>query len=173
MGVLNKADFYYGALLSGLINSGFTPAIFEQEENRRIYSVTADAGDFMIYSKYVSNPLPRQVEDVQLWQFSFSHDEIEKIRHFNDGNKKHYFALICGKKSFKGSEIAMLSLTEAKECLDPNYARDSYRISVKVEKGKHGIRVYGTGRADIVEGKDNTIRVSRDVQSIFTGERVS
>lgn len=67
MGVLSKADFYCGALLSGLINSGFAPAIIEQAENRRLYNITENTGDYMIYSKYASEPLIRQNKDVQLW----------------------------------------------------------------------------------------------------------
>ncbi|ASS69287.1 hypothetical protein NYE70_22095 [Paenibacillus sp. FSL R5-0407] len=173
MGVLSKADFYYGALLSGLINSGFAPAIIEQAENRRLYNITANTGDFMIYSKYASEPLARQKKDVQLWQFVFVQDEIEMIRNFTENNKKYYFALICGKKEFKGSEVALLSLSDVRDCLDYDYTRDTYRITIRAEKGKHGLGAYGTGRADKLDGNDNTIRVPRDILTVFHKEQVS
>lgn len=173
MGVLSKADFYYGALLSGLINSGFAPAIIEQADNRRLYSITANTGDYMIYAKYASEPLARKNKEVQLWQFVFVQDEIEIIRQFLESNKRYYFALICGKKEFKGSEIALLSLQDVQDCLDYNYVRDSYRITIRSEKGKHGLRAYGTGRADKLNGVDNTIRLSRDILSCFQKEQVS
>jgi hypothetical protein len=51
--------------------------------------------------------------------------------------------------------------------LDIYYERDNYRITVKREKGIHGLKVYGTGRADILNGKDNTIRILRDILTFF------
>ncbi|MGG3792525.1 hypothetical protein [Geobacillus thermodenitrificans] len=173
MGVLSKSDFYYGALLSNLINSGFCPAIIEQGENRRIYTFTNDSGEYLIFAKYVSKPLPRQNEDVQIWQFTFSQEEIEKIRKYEDSNIRHYFALICGRKGLKNSEIALLSLNDIKDCLDVDYQRPSYRITIKSEKGKHGLRAYGTGRADKnLDGSDNTIRLPRDIASCFRGSKI-
>lgn len=53
---LNKNDFYYGALLSKLVNSGFAPAIVEKEvKDARLYLVSNDYGDYSIYTKYISN----------------------------------------------------------------------------------------------------------------------
>jgi hypothetical protein len=37
MTTICKADYYYGVLLSALVNGGFAPALFEKEnDNRRI-----------------------------------------------------------------------------------------------------------------------------------------
>jgi hypothetical protein len=167
MGFLRKADFYYGAMLSCMINNGLAPAIIEPGDSRRIYSLTTNNGDYQIYAKYVSAPLKRQKKDVQLWQFTFLPDEIKFIKDNKEANKKLYFVLICGQKTLQNSEIALLSLDEVKECLDFDYYRDSYRITVRREKGIHGLKVYGTGRADIRDGKDNTIRIPRDILTFF------
>lgn len=35
------------------------------------------------------------------------------------------------------------------------------------ERGIHGLKAYGTGRADILNGRDNTIRIPRDIASYF------
>ncbi|ADD03134.1 conserved hypothetical protein [Thermoanaerobacter italicus Ab9] len=167
MSILRKADFYYGAMLSCLINNGLAPMIIEPGDSRRIYSLTTNNDDYKIYAKYVSKPLKRQKEDAKLWQFIFSRDEIEFIKDYKENEKKLYFALICGQENLQNSEIALLSLEEAKDCLDIYYERDSYRITVKREKGIHGLKVYGTGRADVINGKDNTIRISRDILTFF------
>lgn len=159
---LAKSDFYYGSLLSVMLSNGVKPALFEESKERRIYSFTTNKGGYIMYMKYVSAPIKRKNGNTQLWQFSFSHDEIKTIRNYKEEDKKIIFALICGKKDLKNSEIAILSLNEAKDCLDVNYDRESYRISVKCEKNNHGLRVYGTGRADKLNGKDNTIKISRD-----------
>ncbi|MED0701537.1 MULTISPECIES: hypothetical protein [Aeribacillus] len=50
---LAKADFYYGALLSQLVNSGFAPTIIERGDTRRIYSLSNDFSDFKVYAKYL------------------------------------------------------------------------------------------------------------------------
>lgn len=53
--MLAKADFYYGAFLSQLVNSGFASAIIENSDKRRIYKLATDYGDFKVYTKYLSN----------------------------------------------------------------------------------------------------------------------
>lgn len=166
MGAVRKADFYYGSMLSCLINNGLAPAIIEPGDSRRIYKMMTDNGDYQIYAKYVSSPLRRQKKDAQLWQFIFSPDEVEYIRSYV-GNGKLYFVLICGRDKLQDSEIAILSLDEVRDCLDVDYDRESYRITIRWEKGTHGLKAYGTGRADILDGKDNTIRIPRDILSYF------
>jgi len=167
MGAVRKADFYYGSMLSCFINNGLAPAIIEPGDSRRIYKMTTDNGDYQIYAKYVSSPLRRQKKDAQLWQFIFSPDEVEYFRKYKENGTKLYFVLICGCDKLQDSEIAILSLDEVKDCLDIDYDRESYRITIKWEKGIHGLKAYGTGRADILDGKDNTIRISRDMLSYF------
>jgi len=167
MGAVRKADFYYGSLLSCFVNNGLAPAIIEPGDSRRIYKITTDNGDYQIYAKYVSAPLKRQKTDIQLWQFVFSRDEVDFIRKYEENNKTLYFALICGQERLQDSELAILSLDEVKDCLDVDYDRESYRITIKCERGAHGLKAYGTGRADLLEEKDNTIRISRDLLSYF------
>ncbi|MED1863955.1 hypothetical protein P4V41_10885 [Fictibacillus nanhaiensis] len=172
MGTLSKADFYYGALLSELISSGFCPAIFEQGETRRIYSFENDHGDYQIFAKYSSKPSPSQRKDIQVWHFSFSTDELQKIRTYEDGKKKHYFALICGRSELKGSELALLSLEDVKDCLGMDYPSCAYRITIKFERGKKGLGAYGTGRADKdIDGRNNMRKVSRDLTSFFQEDK--
>ena len=45
MGAVRKADFYFGSMLSCLINNGLAPAIIEPGDSRRIYKLTTDNGD--------------------------------------------------------------------------------------------------------------------------------
>lgn len=52
--MLAKADFYYGAFLSQLVNNWFAPAIIENSDKRRIYKLATNYGDFKVYTKYVS-----------------------------------------------------------------------------------------------------------------------
>lgn len=154
-------------MLSCLINSGLTPAIIEPGDKRRIYNLGTDNGDYKIYAKYASSPTRRKKKEGQLWQFSFSTEEIQFIRNYDGNGKRLYFVLICGRDKLQNSEIAILSLEEVKDCLDVDFDRESYRIVIKLEKGTHGLKAYGTGRADILNGRDNTIRLRRDILSYF------
>lgn len=58
MGAFKKADYYYGALLSLLMNNGMKPALFEKEnyDDRKRYTVTTNNGEYEFYCKYMSNP---------------------------------------------------------------------------------------------------------------------
>ncbi|MED4906643.1 hypothetical protein P9727_20290 [Parageobacillus thermoglucosidasius] len=54
MTMICKADYYYGALLSALVNGGLVPALFEKEnDNRQIYEVTTNKASYIIYPKYI------------------------------------------------------------------------------------------------------------------------
>lgn len=165
---LAKADYYFGAMLSQLINSGFAPAIFDESESRRIYSLKNDLGTFQIYAKYRSEPNQTKGEKKKskLWQFKFSPDEIEKIKEYDaTATVNQYFALICGYEKVKGGEIAILSLNELKTCLDIAHDRPSYRLTVKAVKGSPYLSVYGTGLADKKGEKDTTIKIERDMKA--------
>ena len=158
----HKSDFYYGSFLSQLINNGKTPAIVESEDRRSIYSLTTDKGNYTIYSKYVSTPRGR--DNSCLWNFIFTKDEVEAIKHYKDNGRKFLFALICGKKRLQESEFAVLTLDEARDCLGFNYTTDTYRLTIKYEKRRKGLGLYGTSRSDRNhDGSDNTLRISREV----------
>lgn len=163
MANVNKADFYYGAMLSVMITRGVQkPALFEESDNKRIYTFYTDKGDYQMYMKYVSAPLKRKRANIQLWQFSFTPDEIKVIESTQDNGKKTLFGLICAKEKLNDTEIVVLNLEQAKLCLGLDIPRESYRITVKYEKGAHGLRVYGSGLADRINFIDNTIPISRD-----------
>lgn len=159
---IRKADFYYGSLLSFFINNGIAPAIVEPGESRRIYSVTTDQEEYEIYTKYASMPGKRKNEHIKIWTYSFSGEELERVKQCQKNGDKYLFAFICGAHDkMQNSEIAVLTLEQAKDCLGLDFKRESYRITVKAVKGGQGLRVYGTGRTDQLNGKDNTLRIKR------------
>jgi len=91
---LNKNDFYYGALLSKLINSGFAPAIMEKEmEDARLYLITNNHGDYSIYTKYISTTDANRKNEKR-WVFLFSANEITYLK--ERVNEQPIIALICG-----------------------------------------------------------------------------
>lgn len=75
------------------------------------------------------------------------------------GNVK--VVLICAKEGFADSELAIISYEDAMDCLGVETGIKAYRINIKAYSKKHGLRMYGSGRSDKLNGKDNTLKVTR------------
>ena len=165
MTTICKADYYYGALLSALVNGGLAPALFEKEnDNRQIYEVTMNKASYIIYTKY--HTTPSGSKDFT-WSFSFSDNEIEEITKIHQRNKEKtlIFAFICGQKQLSDYNqiIAIVYWDEFLECVDieKEQIRGTARLSLKAVKSSPWLRIYGSKRADMLDGKDNTIRIER------------
>ena len=76
------------------------------------------------------------------------------------GNVK--LALICAMPNLTNGEIALIDYAMAMECMGVGTGIQSYRISIKARDHQHGLRMYGSGRSDKIDGQDNTLFVSRD-----------
>ncbi len=157
-----KADFYYGAFLSVLINKGINPAIVELGEKRNIYKITTDNGTYKVYTKYTVNSNPKDI----LWNVIFTEKEAEEISKLIDTEDDILFVVICAYKQLKNNntEIAILKADELelKECVDLGCnINKNLRLSIRKKKHSPYLSVYGTHRADKVDGEDNTIKISR------------
>lgn len=152
---LAKADFYYGALLSQLVNSGFAPAIIDQGEARRVYEIANNTADFKVYAKYVSKPVNTEVENKR-WDFSFNEEEIQTV--LNDVSM-NMFAFVCGIDSLRDSEICFLSKEQLRECFGLDYSSPTRRITVCADKGSRYFTVYGTA----LERTQNPLKVTRNL----------
>lgn len=138
--MLAKADFYYGAFLSQLVNSGFAPAIIENSDKRRIYKLATNYGDFKVYTKYVSKQANKGQD--KLWHFPFNTDELNNILQDESINM---FAFICGVEDLVNSEIAILNREQFNRCIGVDFKTENRRVSVKSEKGSWNYLLYGTG----------------------------
>jgi hypothetical protein len=164
MGALKKADYYYGALLSSLINNGMVPALVEKEnERRQIYRISTNLNDYILYSKYSTAPTGTKAFT---WAFSFSKGELQEIKKLRGEGKELVFSLICSQKQLNdyNQEIAIVHWDEFIECIDLEQQnhRGTIRLSVKIVKGSKYIRIYGSNRADELKGVDNTIKIDRN-----------
>lgn len=99
------------------------------------------------------------------WSFSFSESELAEIRQLEDENGKLLLAFVCISEiedSFK-SELALLYPGELKECIYMDEKNDgAQRLNIKYKKGTRGLSAYGSKRADLLNEKNNTIRIERD-----------
>lgn len=154
---LVKADFYYGALLSQLVNSGFAPAIFEKGNTRRIYELVNEHVYMKVYAKYATKPITSEKESKR-WDFSFSEDEVRGILSDSSIN---VFSFICGMNELKGSEICFVAREQLVTCLGIDYSSPNRRVAVFLEKkGSRNYIVYGTG----LERKENALKIIRNFE---------
>jgi len=160
-----KGDFYYGALLSVLINNGISPYILETSDSRKIFELSTNSGKYKIYTKYVTSPKRGSNGKRLLWNFTFNKKEIEEIKRLLNNEGNLYFAFVCGQKEFEtgNCEITLLSAEQLKECINiENPYGDQERLSIRKNKGAHSLSVYGSKKADKLNNEDNTIKISRD-----------
>jgi hypothetical protein len=164
MAMLKAADFYYGAFLSALLNyAGKKPSLFDETESRRIYKITTQNStkDYIVFTKAV-NEKKNKSNNFRHWSFRFTQDEVDTLQRLNleFGNVK--LSLICFTDDLSDGEIAFIDYSDAIECMGVTKNITPYRINIKVIKNKSGLRMYGSGRSDILDGKDNTIHLSRN-----------
>lgn len=161
---LNVGDFYYGSFLSALLNApGGKPSIFEESNSRRIYRFeTEKNGECFFFAKYVHERKNKN-DKYSHWIFNFTNGEVAKLQELYMQKNNVKIVLICVKDGLGDSELAVVNYEDAIECLGINCGVKNYRINIKALDKKRGLRMYGSGHSDIVNGMDNTLRVSRQL----------
>jgi len=159
---LKVADFYYGAFLSALLNTpGGRPSLFDETGSRRIYRLeTNNNEECYFFAKYVTD-IKNKNDSFSHWIFNFSQAEIDKLQELHQEKGRVKVILICAKEALSDSELAIVDYEDAMDCLGVTSGVKGYRINIKSYQKKHGLRMYGSGRSDMVNGKDNMLKISR------------
>lgn len=140
------------------MKTGSVPAILEDGENRSIYSISNDHGDFEIYAKYRSNPANNNKGN--RWDFIILENEAEEIKKMDPKEGvKYLFCFICGKESLAGSEIAFLDYDELRRVIGEGYASPTRRVSIVAGNGKWTYEIYGTA----LNIGDQALKITRNV----------
>ncbi|TFE01611.1 hypothetical protein [Jeotgalibacillus salarius] len=135
-----KVDFYFGALLSQLVNRGFSPVIKEGGQDRRIYALKNDVDSYLIYAKYSFTPRPKK--EARIWTFSFYDTEMEKT--LNSPNHNRYlFAFICGEEDLQNTEIMILTESEVSECIKTSETGRKW-LTIEMTDRKRTLTVRGS-----------------------------
>ncbi|NME99232.1 hypothetical protein [Aneurinibacillus aneurinilyticus] len=173
---LAKEDFYCGAFLSFLLNNKIVPALFEERVNssRKIYDFTTDKGGFRVYVKGSEKPSSEsQLKKSSIWNFPFTEKQIDEIKGIESEEKQMYFAFVCGKIPLNKSRIAVIPADILFQCIDIDRS-DKYKsqsVKIKLVKGCWDFEVYGTARADRINGLDNTLKVRvKNIDELFSKE---
>lgn len=115
---LNLSDFYYGSVLSMLINKGLNPILIENTDDRGIYRIDVNEGSFIIFLKYRKINKTKK-KDYMSWNFNFTKEDIEKINEFKK-DKNFKIALILASDDIKNSELAILDVEDIEKLMKMN-----------------------------------------------------
>lgn len=152
MARLKEADFYYGSIISMLLNNEICPVLVEGGADRQVYEFTTNEGDFKLFLKYRSEPIQTKAEGYQSWQFGFSADDIAELRRYISENKHLSVGLVCGMNTLSNSEYAVLHKEEIGQLLDAG--KTSVTISRK--SGEKAFRIsVGGGRENAMKVESN------------------
>ncbi|PPA69322.1 hypothetical protein [Jeotgalibacillus proteolyticus] len=136
---ISKVDFYFGALLSQLVNRGFSPVMKESGHDRRIYALENETGSYLIYAKYSFTPRPKR--DSKIWTFSFYDSELEKTLRQQNGSR-YLFAFICGEEDLANSEIILLTESEVTECISSPLSTSKW-LTIEMADRKRSLIIRG------------------------------
>ena len=137
MSTLKEADFYYGAVLSTLINKGICPALIEKGKDRQIYSFTTNKKDFLLFLKYRSKPIDTKTPNYTSWQFCFSDDDISELTQFISSAKHLSVGLVCGNEKLSTSEYAVLN----RDNLALLFSQSKTTFTISRKKGEKAFRI--------------------------------
>lgn len=160
---LKVTDFYYGSFLSAFLNNpSCRPSLFDDSEARNIFRLETDncQEGYIFFAKFVSKKAP-DMKKRWHWTFQFSDAEVTKLKELSQQCSNVKLALICAKDGLKDSELAIVDYDQAMDCLGVDVGLRTYKIDIKTIPGQHGLRMYGSGRSDKLNGNDNTLSVSR------------
>lgn len=142
----NAFDFYYGAVLSNLINKKLKIVLIENEgDSRRVYNCFTDtAGSFRILVKCCMEKETKG-DNYSSWQFNFTFKELLEFRSCVDEKQSISVILILRRDKLEKSEYAVLHTEDLGKLLE--FEKESVTISRK--KGESYYRMHlGGSRKD-------------------------
>jgi len=154
MSKLKEADFYYGAVLSNLLNNHICPALIEGGDDRQIYDFTTDDTEFRLFVKYRSKPIETKAADYFSWQFAFSASDIQELSDYCSRDINISLGLVCGNTPMNDSRYAVLHKDELVQLIQTG----KKSITLSKKKHEHAFRLHmGGGREKAVTIPSNRL----------------
>ncbi|WP_425059019.1 hypothetical protein SCACP_36680 [Sporomusa carbonis] len=154
MANFNVADFYYGAVLSKLFNNNILPALVEGDDDRQIYKLTTNDGEYRLFIKYRAKSRPGVHGQYRSWQFTFTSEDIDEIFGYISDGHNLLMALVCGEEGFNGSELAVLDRDDITQCLGGGKTS----LTISRAKGEKAFRIsMGGGRKNAIKIPSNRL----------------
>lgn len=142
---IREVDYHHGAFVANLVNVGFQIELLESIETRRSYRISSGEDQYLVYSKYSSKPSSQNKHKGAItWTFSFSAEEIEKIKSYQARQNPCLVALASHYGHRDGGELAVLTSDELFLCIGENWRKKDAQVAV-LKKPRNQVKVYGTG----------------------------
>lgn len=157
MAKLKKNHFYYGAILDALCqyNPDASPILMSHEEEpRQVYKVmTNTSRECILFFKYASPKTNGKNEDDISYLFTFSDDDKQKLKSYNDRFDYPIFLyLLCKQPDLKDSEIIVLKYEEYQN------VEENRAITIRIQKNKNYILLFKKGS----KSPDNAYQIQRN-----------
>lgn len=106
-----------------------------------------------------------------IWNFPFTDSQIDEIENMENNYRDLYFIFVCGRKSLNKSRIAVVPKNVIFQCVDFKRIQKykSQSIKIRLIKGHWDFNIYGTARADKINGHNNTLKVRTNSIDEFFG----
>lgn len=138
MAEMKICDYYYGAVLSKLLNHNLSPTLIENGDKRRIYRFTTNTTEFVLFVKYTTKTISDNSNGFRSWKFVLS-DDYQKLSECLSNNNNVLLALVCATEELKGSELALLDSSELRQLIATS--KPSINISRKKNERYYTIAV--------------------------------
>ena len=115
MSKITKQDYRFGAALSVLLskNGDSRPSLLEHDSNSRQYRMSTNTSeDFGVYMKYCGHESKTAKPGEQVWSFSITDSDKDRVAKCAASKLNTYILLICGTANCSDGEIIVLTQNE-------------------------------------------------------------
>jgi len=153
MAYIAKSDYFAGIFLTTILKTAKTvPLLCDALSDVKCVVFDTDIGYFNVFVKYSTtlkdgwdNKNQHKTKRTY-WNITFTYDEYSYLlNYFEEQNKKNLVAIVCTNEKFTGSKIAILTLEEAKKCLNTQTNGGQRRITVSRTGSEHNFDCFGVG----------------------------
>ncbi|NLJ40992.1 MAG: hypothetical protein GX352_05200 [Clostridiales bacterium] len=149
MSKIKISDFYYGAILSMLLNNGIRPILVESGQNRQIYDLGTDRNNCILFMKYRADKQDTKTPNYKSWVFTFTDQDKLEIKNYIRKGSNLMVVLICGVTDLSESEVAVIDQSETQKIFELG------KGSVTINRIKHEMYY----RIPIGGGRENAMLI--------------
>ncbi|KHD37961.1 hypothetical protein NL50_00165 [Clostridium acetobutylicum] len=164
MSRLKQEDFYYGSVLSKILNNPnerVNFALISGNKDRRIYDLEICGKPFQLFIKYRTNKITTKHDNYSTWEFNITKNDRKEIRSCMHNMSSPLLAFLCGLPSFLGSEIALLTKADMgkidivnKSSITISRKKNEHEFSIYMDRNKDNLFKIRTERFHELFGKD-------------------
>jgi hypothetical protein len=130
---VHEFELFHGVVLTKLLRGRPTALRLVETAAQKDWAAYTINDEVYLYIKHSSTPRPRE-KDVPTWTFGFPPADVKKIK---EKREKVYFALVCGFKEIKATQMVVCFLNpEQLDSLLNQQAEGQQTVTVKAISGK-------------------------------------